>query len=259
MLLLIVMPLTRFVPAASPDEDHSKNVLVVNSYHSGYSWSDEIMRGVRSVLDEVDDLEVFVEHLDTKRHLDTVYLRRMEELIRYKYSDQDIHLIITSDDNALDFVLSMRGTFFPGIPLVFCGIDHVNPKRISGHGPIYGVEERDGTKSTVDLVLSIHRDLDTLFFVADQTPTGILMLENVRSIEPAYENIVDFSCLTDMSADEVRTALRELPSRSAVLYLSFIRDRSGEVFSTEDSMRLVADSSPVPVYCTWVFSLVQGS
>lgn len=260
VLILLIIPVHFSTPlhAASPDKNGVKRVLVVNSYHPGYSWSDGIMHGVRSVLDGEDDVEVFIEYLDTKRHIDKTYFHQIEQLIRYKYNDLGIDVIITSDDNALDFMLGMRKVFLKNVPLIFCGIDHIHPERISGYEPIYGVEESDGTRSTLDLILSIHPDTNTVFFVSDETKTGKVMLDNVRSIERSYQGIVKFDYLLNINTGELQRALQQLPQKSVVFYLSFIRDKSQKVFSVKESMKFIAKNSTVPVYCTWGFQPNTG-
>ena len=56
----------------------------------------------------------------------------------------------------------MRKEFLKNIPLIFCGIDHIDPDRISGYEPVYGVEESDRIKSTLNLIKIKNRDQSIL-------------------------------------------------------------------------------------------------
>ncbi len=51
-----------------------KNVLVVNSYHIGYEWSDDIVKGIKSVLSD-NNFNIFIEYLDSKRYYDEIYCK----------------------------------------------------------------------------------------------------------------------------------------------------------------------------------------
>ncbi|MCP4678212.1 MAG: hypothetical protein GY854_22405, partial [Deltaproteobacteria bacterium] len=135
---------------ASQEIQGTKKVLVVNSYHPGYTWSDDIMLGIRDELGTQQSIELIIEYLDTKRHFKKTYFRQIEELFRHKYRDADIDIVITSDDNALDFILSIRKELFPDIPLVFCGIDHIVPERIANQKSVYGIQEANSTVSTIN-------------------------------------------------------------------------------------------------------------
>ena len=47
--------------------DDTKNVLVLNSSHRGYGWTDSIMAGVEAVMRAApEDIELWVEYLDAK-------------------------------------------------------------------------------------------------------------------------------------------------------------------------------------------------
>ena len=55
-----------------------KNILVLNSYHVGYKWSDDITLAIRSKLAESGvDSELYIEFLDAKRFPDVSDLFRL--------------------------------------------------------------------------------------------------------------------------------------------------------------------------------------
>ena len=136
-----------------------KTVLYVNSYHPGYDWSDGILDGIRSVLNNHQDIDLIVEFLYTKSHSSTVYFDKVREVFREKYKGKNIDAVITSDDHALDFILGIRNELFPRTPLVFCGVDHVTPGRIRGHDLIYEIKQGESTRSTIDMALKLQLDL----------------------------------------------------------------------------------------------------
>ena len=44
-----------------------KRVLVLNSYHETYHWTDRIMAGVKSVFEPQTNVELYIDYMDTKR------------------------------------------------------------------------------------------------------------------------------------------------------------------------------------------------
>ena len=257
-LLLCNLLSTPSLTNASQEKQATQKVLIVNSYHPGYAWSDDIMLGIRDVLGTQKNVELIIEYLDTKRQFGKSYFQQMKELFRQKYKTTDINLIITSDDNALDFILSIRKELFPDVPLIFCGIDHIEPERIANQENVYGIEEADSTSSTIDLILSIHPDIESITFIADETPTGKLMIDQVRQIESTHKNKIHFEYLIGMSIEELQSTIKNIPDNTVIFYLSFIRDKNGKVFSIIDSMQLIADGTSVPVYCSWGFQPETG-
>ena len=83
ILILILFIIYAYVPsfvfAASPEEKEIKNVLVVNSYHPGYEWSDDIVKGIQSVLGD-NNFNIFIEYLDSKRYFDEIYFKQLEKI-----------------------------------------------------------------------------------------------------------------------------------------------------------------------------------
>ncbi len=138
-ILLFLIGGTAASGNAFQEKHNHQKVLVVNSYHPGYTWSDDIMLGIRDEFGKHQGIELIIEHLDTKRHFEKSYFRQVEELFRHKYRSNNIDIIITSDDNALDFILSIRKELFPDIPLVVCRIDHIHPGRIANQKSVYGI------------------------------------------------------------------------------------------------------------------------
>ena len=242
-----------FAFAVSPDEKDKKQVLVVHSYHIGYTWTGEVMNGIRDVLNKQSDLEVFIEYLDAKRYFGKAYFENMKQVYRDKYKNRGIDVIIISDDEAFDLVLGIRAECFPNVPITVCGLNQ-DLKIISNINSAYAViGGHDGIRSTIDLILSIQPDIETVFFVSDDSKTGKSKLQTVRQLQPAIKEKVGFKYLSGMRMDELQAALRKLPKKSAVFNLVFIRDSSGKVFSIKDSSKMIGNSARVPVYQSWGF------
>ncbi|MFC1789130.1 PAS domain S-box protein, partial [Thermodesulfobacteriota bacterium] len=246
------------IETPSPEEKEIKRVLVVNSYHIGYEWADGEVRGIKSVLSE-DSFSLFIEYLDSKRYADESYYKQFEEILRYKYSAAKIDAIIVSDHNAYYLMLEMRKTFHPDVPLVFLGIDRVVPEDLADYEPIYGLLEGDGgIRSTLDLVFSVHPGTNKIIVVSDQTTSAEVMLKYVRDYEPSYIEKAAFEYLINMSIDELKAALKNVPPNSVVIWLHFLKDKNGKVLSLKESQTFVARSTSVPVYVSYGFMADTG-
>ena len=131
---LLAGSLLLLAPAPAPAQTHSrKDVLLLNSYRPGFAWTDEVVRGVRSALaNEPYVVEFWVEYMDAARYSGPPYLDELERLYRHKYGGKKIDLIVSSDDDALEFLLSPRAELFANTPVVFCG---VNNPRLASQAP----------------------------------------------------------------------------------------------------------------------------
>ncbi|NJK86291.1 MAG: hypothetical protein HC906_10285, partial [Bacteroidales bacterium] len=84
---------------------NASNVLLINSYHEGYGWTDELTEGIKNTLHN-KNINLYVEYLDTKRFHDSSYPKQFLKFIDQKYNDIEFNLLITTDNDALDLVLN---------------------------------------------------------------------------------------------------------------------------------------------------------
>lgn len=240
--------------------DHIKKVLVLHSYHQGYLWTDLVDQGIQEVFDKAGPAcELYVEYLDSKRRSRAQVFPIMERLLADKYDDIRPELIITTDDNALDFMLERGKWLFPGVPLVFCGLNDYRPERLAGHAECTGVAENFNLDGTLGLMLGLHPKVRLVAVVSDVTPTGQKNLKRFRAVKHRFEDKVKFVELAGLEAPELAKRLRALPRDSVVLNLSFWRDNQGRAFEFRQGIQFVNQASPAPVYSPWDHMIRHGT
>ena len=97
-----------------------KKCVYINSYHSGYVWSDKIGKEINNILK--DTCTVTQINLNTKIEKDIIKIEKKALETKKLIDSINPDIIIASDDNAAKYVLK---PFFKDskIPLVFCGIN----------------------------------------------------------------------------------------------------------------------------------------
>ena len=247
--------------ALGPDPVASSvtELLVLHSYHAGFSWTDGIDSGLRQRLGDRPDLRISTEYLDSKRWPYEQVVEPMVRALEARYADRPPDLLLVSDDNALRLLIDHRERLFPAVPVVFCGINDVTPERIASLGrPVTGVHERIDPVGTVELIRRLQPGLRRLVLVSGTSPTA----EIVRRLTAASlrERLPD----TDpewwdgLTTAELLDRLQFLGADDAVLLLTFNRDGEGRYRSYEEAARLVSDATVAPVYGLWDFYLDHG-
>lgn len=235
-----------------------KRVFVLNSYHPGFFWSDNVMRGVQSIIDPEGDVELVIEFLDSKRYYNPAYFQAVANLFEQKYKNKHFDILISTDDNALDFMLKFRDQLFNGTPLVFSGINKLEPQRTEGYNKVYGFTENLRVKDTLDVALKLQPQASDVYFVADQSKSSNAMLDKAQAIETSYNGRVNFHYLSGLSPKILVSKLQALPSDAIVIYLIYVRISEGQAISLKQSIELVTGHSAAPVYVTWGFRADQG-
>ncbi|MBF0559416.1 MAG: hypothetical protein HQL08_11630 [Nitrospirae bacterium] len=206
--------------------DNSTNILVLHSYNKGYIWTDKIDEGIESALRKsIKHPIFFTEYMDVKRISDSTYLKKYYELFRHKYSGKKIDIIITSDDAAYELMLKHGDELFPGIPVIFCGVNKFTEADFQKlmrniHPNITGVVEDVDIKKTVDIALQFHPAARHVYVINDTSDVGKALHDQIMRFIPALLGRVDFVFLEDMGIQEISERVQSLPRDSIVLLRS---------------------------------------
>ena len=233
--------------------------MILNSYHEGYKWTDDITRGIKSVLENKRRyIKLYIEYMDTKRYSDEAYFQKLYEIYKYKFSKIKFDVILSSDDNAFHFLRKYRDEIFPGTPVIFCGVNFFEESKLTGYPLFTGVNEEVDLKSCIEIALRLHPDTKQVAVINDRTTTGIRIHEKIMEVIPGYKDRVRFILLENVEMVEIQEKMQRLPPGSVVLYTLFFKDRSGRFFEYDESISLVAEKCNVPIYGVWDFSLGFG-
>ena len=247
-----------FVGTAHALSDHP-NVLVVHSTHQGDPWADNVASGIAEVMrDKLPGAELYVEYLDTRRHLPEQVFADLRQLFFVKYEHASVDLIIVSGDTALAFVLEFRESLFAGVPVVFCGLDSDVVSRFGALDSVTGVVRGVDIKGSVDLVLKLLPSTRHIVSVNDSSPSGRENVQRLRRIKSLYAGRVDFIELDNMTVTELANSLQTLPNDSAVLYMEYFRDRDGRSFGLRESLDLVIHNTQAPLFVLWDWYIGDG-
>lgn len=237
----------------------NRSILVLNSYHKGYRWTDDIIEGIFSVLEpEGQQIHLTVEDMDTKRvTADQEYFNKLYEVYRYKFRDRKFDLVICSDDAAFRFLEQFHQQLFPGTPVIFCGVNYFEDEMLKDQPLFTGVVEMYDIRGTIQAALRIHPNTKNIYIINDKTITGQGIRRTLLEVTKEFPD-VNFISLEDLSMAKIQDKVRQLPSDSLVLFLVFFQDTVGGHFSYDESISLIAAGSRVPIYGVWDFYLGHG-
>lgn len=242
---LLLFPETSL--AGSPQKQ--PHILLLNSYHPGFRWSDGEQAGILETLKaKHPDVQLHIEYLDTKNFSKPDHYNFLCENLSYKYSGQQFSVIIAMDNAALEFLVKCGKQLFGDTPVVFCGVSNFSPDMLNGITGFTGVVERHDVRPTIELMLRLHPDAREIYAVVDDTLTGREVRRNVESLLPMLSRQVTVTFTDNPTIEEIVSQTRNLGPDSLILLLPFSRDRNGKVVGHQELNRLVSADSPVPVY-----------
>jgi len=244
---------------SDPSVDSWKpRVLVLHSYHHGFTWSDNISSGIRSVFKEqAEDVELRFEFMDTRRVHTEAYFQEFKELLDIKYAGTPIDVIIASDDHAYNFMMGLGQDVFPNVPVVFCSVTGYEPS-VRQSRQLTGLQESIDIKATLDVALELHPRTREVAVITDMTRTGRALKAKAKKVFSDYESRLDFSYLEDLTIEDMKHRVAGLSDETIAFLFIFSRDKAGRVFSHEHNLRILARHCNVPIYAVWEFYLGHG-
>jgi len=256
IFFLVITSLSQTAMAA---EKPKKSVLYLNSYHHGYQWSDSIMEGVRSVLDNSQyKIDLQIEYMDAKRYHYEDVTGMLVRLYREKYGQEKFDIIIVSDNDAFYFATQYRDELFPGTPIVFCGVNDLAPKDLQV-GNLTGVVEQFDLARTLDVALRMHPGKRHMVVVGDSSTAGAAIAEQIKAVIPQYNGRLTVDYWIDMSLKTVIDRVQNLPDDAFLFFIPYYQVIDGRFLTAEEVMASIYTRSHIPIYTTWEFLLGHGA
>lgn len=295
LFIMLSVILGYLAPSVSAQTESRKkiNMLYLNSYENGYGWSDTILEGIKSVIAESGlNIHLNIEYMDTKIRYDQKVKMHLFALYAHKYRNVEFDAIIVSDNNGFDFLLQFQGKLFPGVPVIFCGVNDFSPQSIRGYYSITGVVESFDIKINLELARRFHPDRKKFVIVGDNGTTGrairsqilkafdkmtgrppfeilFLVIGNQKSTAKVIQKEVlkAFEKMTERPPFDIRIAstLEQLThdaksvAKDAFFYfIPFYMDHQRGRYTANEIVQTLWEVTQAPIYSNWKFLVGSG-
>ena len=232
-------------PAPEP-----KQVLAIFVYQQGLPWAFYMEEGMRLALAKTSSIpiELNVEHADRSRFPEKAYLARLVDLYRYKYSKQNLDLVLGVGDEATELLLEYGGELFGDTPVALLTF---NQEKIS-HTPVkpnvIPMNWSLDFGKTGTLIQDILPETKKLYVVSGTSLTD----QNMKGVAARQLKALDarftIHYLDDLSVEDLLSRVTQLPDNSAILFLSFFRDANEKSFIPREVMAQVSEQANAPVF-----------
>jgi signal transduction histidine kinase/ABC-type uncharacterized transport system substrate-binding protein/ActR/RegA family two-component response regulator len=240
--------------------EKQNNVLLISSYNSRFPTFFQQIEGIRSVLDTMN-LVLDLEFMDSKRFIDPSTNKLFTQLLTHKLSiSEKYDVIITTDDNALNFVVKYQDSLFKDIPIVFCGVNNIkNAKEQNNNPQITGIIEAVSMKETIELMLKLFPKQKTIYAIVDSTSSGQSDLKTYYEISFQMPD-VEFKeiSLHTLSFEEYKKILQEIPLNIPVLLLSAYHDKTKKTIGFKESITIINQNLEAPLFHLWQHGMGEG-
>ncbi len=259
--VVIILMSILFMYSESYSNTELVDILLLNSYHDGYQWSDDTKQGVKDILDDSGfDYHMRIEHMDTKNISSDMYFSELAKLYKYKFDRNEFDIIICADDNALKFLLMFKEEVFGDTPVFFSGVNTLSTHDLSGVSDFYGVVEKHSIRQTVEVALELNPDLKNVYLVVDDSITGRATKNDSRKDMVALDDKINFYVFDNLKYEDILAEVSKLdPSDSIVIQAFYVVDSDGTTYPLEYTASKLIEYSSVPIYGIFSFGFGRGT
>jgi ABC-type uncharacterized transport system substrate-binding protein len=265
-ILLTVFSLSFSACAGTVEAPTATKVLVIHSYHEGWTWNNDIEAGIIEGLNQQGyqqdtDYEIETFYMDTKVTYTTVaQIEERAELALDLIDEFDPDIVFVNDDNALKYVAVEYAATHPEsvLPFVFCGIN-VDPSVYEPieslerpGGKITGTLERFPYAEAFALARRLSPDAENIVLLADSSTSSTAVIDNFNT---TYLNVVNNSPLEVLGPiqlgtfDEWKAAVNEYQTKAdfiGIITYHQLRDGNGDVVPAQDVVNWTVNNSALP-------------
>jgi signal transduction histidine kinase len=237
-----------------------KKVLILNSYHQGYRGSDDFLEGFRTtLLKALPTTDVYIEYLDSIHQSGKEFDGKIVDLLRFKYKKQHFDLIFSTDDYAFNLLEKYRDEIFPGTPVVFCGTNSFDSRRLIGKHDFNGLDERPSFGDTLSFIFSAEPETTDVVVIYDGGVTGDRNSVEFRAQSAPFAKRARFTYWGGERLEELIRRVSQLQPGTVVFDVAnYVENSKGARIPAQEAARLLSRSAHIPFYCGWEFMLGHG-
>ena len=252
--LLFLIVIQGSFGALFSQERLGKKVLLLNSYHPEYAWTDNFTKGVESQLKIPLEPEwLYVEYLDGRRMMDNKkYFESLVTFYKSKYGNIKFDAIISCDDYALEFLMKYKQEIFKDTPVIFGGINDMSKRNKLDYNQYCGVFEGLPVLENLDLIIKTQKGVNKIVILSDKTSQGKQVTERAKELTKNWQNAqVSLTFKDDFSYEELYQEMATADENTAYYILVIIIDSKGRYFSFQKDLRALSKISKAPMYGMW--------
>ena len=202
--------------------------------------------------------ELYAETLDMHRFPRTQFDSELVTLLRNKYRDLKVDVVVADAPIALDFAQRHRAEIWPGAVIVFNSVPTTILHERSLEPRTIGVPVRLEFGQTLDFALKLWPGTRRIAVVAGTAESDHQHLSLAQPSLDRYAEKLDVQYLVGLTLAETVAAVSGLPSDAVVLYLTVFRDGSGAPQVPREVLTRIAAVSRAPAFGVFETYLGHG-
>ena len=228
------------------------SILIINSYHKGYEFSDNIILGLEKTLYKHHDIDLNILYMDSKRITSDEYFKNLKNLYKVQLQNRNYDLVIAVDRFAYDFVLENYDDFFVNEAVLAVGIENFSYLKAKKYGvekKVSALIEKRDLESNVKLIETVIPTIKKLYLINDKSINATHTEPLIKELFDKFHNKYELVYLREDSLVDLKKKFSKYEEDSAILFIRFYKNSNG-VLNKNQSIEKFIRNSKVPVFIT---------
>jgi len=238
-----------------------KQILIINSYHKGFQWSDDVVRGIEEVFYDQADINTNILYMDSKRISSEAYFNKLRELYKLQLKNHKYDLILCVDKFAYDFALKYYDELFTNEPILFTGIEQFSLPQVQKYGledRVYGLLEKRAIGETIPMISKMMPSLKKLYIINDQSANGDDSEPFIEEAMAKNNEQFDIEYIRESTLEELQNRFSTPKKDEAVFFIRFYNDKDGNFYKNSQIASMI-NKSALPVFVTDTLFIKKGA
>lgn len=240
---------------------HDKKILIINSYHKGFQWSDDVLSGMEEVFYNHPEITINILYMDSKRINSEEYYAKLRELYKLQLKNQKYDLIVAVDKFAYDFLIKYYHELFTDEPIVFTGLEQFVVEDVQKQGledRIYGILEKRPIPESIPMIAHMMPNLKKLYIVNDASANGDDSEPFIRQAMSEHNDQFEIEYIRQSTLEELEERFSKPNKDEAVFFIRFYNDRYGNLYKNSQIASMI-NKSALPVFITDTLFIGKGA
>jgi len=230
----------------------NSSILIINSYHKGYEFSDKIVHGLEKELYKQQDIDLNILYMDSKRITSAEYFKNLKNLYKVQLENRNYDLVIAIDTFAYDFVLENYSKFFINEAVLAVGIENFSYKKAKKYdveNKVSALIEKRDLSSNVKLIEMIIPTIKKLYVINDKSINATHTEPLIKELFDEFDNKYKLIYLREDSLEDLEKRFSKYEENSAILFIRFYKNSNGKLNKNQRIQKFINDSK-VPIFIT---------
>lgn len=240
--------------------NNQKNILVINSYHRGFQWSDDVIRGMEKVLYKTN-ININVLYMDSKRISSNDYYKELKDLYKVQFQNNKYDLILAIDKFAYDFVINNYSQLFTNEKILFTGMEQFDLKKVKKYNlenKVFGILEKRAISEISELILELLPNLKKLYIINDNSENGNDTDVFIQKTMQKINKRTNIEYIRSSTLKDLKLKFKEKKENEAVFFIRFYNDKYNKLNKNSKIAEMI-EASPLPVFVTDSLFLNKGA